>query len=245
MNNFNEVLKNEIIKEILFQVKSSKIKSFQADGKVLDISNIRDLQSTDLIQSKILLSNKFIPLICENFDLEEVLSVLSIEKKDIAIITHDNRFMNINVTFHSTQQLIKRFIYIYINNQNKFEFGLQMNELYSKYFSYCINLVLNNKIDDIKKDEVILELITRILKMTKPFSKSNLGRHKDVWNFELRERIHESALKYFCHPFLFIIEDGFIKTIELYSSSVSMHRANKFTSDNFKFKEYIHKTVGV
>lgn len=245
MNEFKDILKFEIIKELLFQTRNGSIKSFHADDKVYDITNTRTLQPEDLINCKLLLSNKFIPLMCDNFDLKEVTSVLCPEQRDIQLITEDLRFMNLNVTFHAVHQLLKRFVYIYMNNQNKFEFGIQMNQLYTKYFDYCINLILTNDLDLIKKDETVIKLISLLLRLSKPFSKSNAGRHKDVWNFELRERIHENDQKYFIHPFLFIVEDGFIKTVELYSSSLSMHNANKFTSDNKRFIGYLHKVFGV
>ena len=239
------IIKREILLELVSLVKAGTVKSFQVDSTVYDFQNIKKFNIEENMSKVITLSNKYIPELSRNFDLNQILIITGKQVKDINILNSEGKFISLNVTFHSMQQLLKRFIYIYTINQDKFEFGYVMNSLYKKYFDYCMNLVITTDINEVKKDETLISLTTELLRLSKTFTKKNSGRHRDHWNFDLRQQIHDNTVMHFIHPFLFIIEDGFIKTIELYSSSIDTHGMNKFTSNSKKYREHVLKSLGI
>ena len=241
-----QLSKLEIIKEVINLTYSGKIKSFHIDETLVDLRGVKSLVPEELLDKKLMISNKYIPLLCENFEIQTVVQHLCNDAKDVTVLTSEGKFLNLSVTNHSNQQLLKRFIYIYLVNADKFEFGIRMNEIFTKYFDYCITLILNNEIKSIKKDDTqLINLTKELLRMSRAFTSKNTGRHKDQWNLNVRESIHDVTTRYFVHPFLFIVEDGHLKTVELYSSSVDMYNYNKFTNLNNKFVEFVNKRLGV
>ena len=239
-----KVQKIEIIKEIVKLTKNAKIKSFQADGVVYNFQNIQDYKFYEDKQIKI--SNKYIPLLCVDFELDYVLFSLELPRKDINIITNDLKFLSLDVTIHALRRFIKRFIYIYLDEQSKFEFNKSIKAIFLKHFNEILKLYLETPLYEIKEDYHTIEVMKDILKMCKPFNPLvNSGRHRDIWNFKVRMHEHKNTQMYFMHPFLFIVENGNIITVELYSAVMPMNRANKLTSVDNNFRKYLHKRLGI
>jgi hypothetical protein len=237
------IKKLEVIKEILYLSKELKIKSFHADDKVYDFRTNKEPEF--FINKKVWVANKYIHLLCETFTLDFILEHLEMQKKDINVISNDLKFISLDCTIHAMRRFLKRFIYIYLDEQNNFEFSSKLKSLLNDNFDYVLHLYMNNSLSNIKKDYYIIEIIKEILILSKTFNPDkNTGRLKDQWNFKLRNQEHSNTQMYFTHPFLFIVEDGHIKTIELYSPSLSLSEANKMTSIEKMFRNFLNKKMG-
>lgn len=234
----------ELIKEILRLTKNTKIKSFQYQNVIYDFRNLEEPMF--YLEDKIKISNKYIPLICEDFDLEFVLKNINITEKDICIITNENKFININVTIHANRRFLKRFIYAYLDEQNNFDFSISMKAIFHNHFNNLLDIYINNSLSDIKKDSIIINVIKELLKDSKPFNPLTQSiRHKDMWNFKMRLKEHKNTQMYLNHPFLFIVEDANIITVELYSPSLSMYHPNKLTAREKLFRSYLFKRLNL
>lgn len=236
--------KIEILKELIKLTKDSKIKSFHADNIVYDFQNLEDV---DFYKNKqIQISNKFIPILCKTFELEFIIENLELEVNELTLITNDLKYISIDCTAHAFRRFIKRFIYIYLDEQNKVEFNVELKKILNNNFNYVLNLYLSKSLYKINTDYNIIEVLKKLLKMSRPFNpEKHTGSHKDQWNFRLRKSEHRNTQMYITHPFLFIVEDSKIRTIELYSPSLSYSKANKMTSIDKMFRRYLNKKLGL
>lgn len=237
-----QVCRKTFIEEIIKCTKDLRIKSFHADNEVQDFQNIQ--KADYYLDKKIQISNKYIPILCETFELDFVLNNVVNKNKDFQLITNDLKFLSLNITYHAIKRFIKRYLYIYLNEQNNFEFSIEMQKIMNKNFDYILSLYLDTNLSEINKDVTIIKMVGSILKNVKVFNPDkNSGRYRDIWNFKMRINENKNTQMYFVHPFLFIVEDSAIKTIELYSSSYSMRNANKITGTDRQFKSYLMNKI--
>lgn len=225
-----------IIEKIKELTKQIKIKSVNVNDKVLDFRNIDKIHSSDVIS----ISNKYIPLLSE-FDMNELKDFFT-HDNNFSVITNSGKYVTFNLTHHAVEQFIKRFIYIYLTN-DKFEFSTEMNIIYSEYFDYILN-VLHTLNEDVylNEDEKLINLIKLVINNSEFFDyEKSTGRWRDKLAFIRRETEMINTIRYFNHPFMFIIQDNICKTVELYSSSQDCRHLNKFTGDTKRFTSWLRK----
>lgn len=221
------------IKQIIFNkiydyVKNGKIKSITINNKIYDLLNIKEyIYNKD---DKIQVSNKYIHLLKE-FSFIELKSFLN-HSNNFNMITYKDRYITFKLSNHACEQLLKRMIYIYVKG-NKFEWSVRMQELYNKYFDIILEILknyLNNQDTDLVNNKDINDILSLILNGSEVFTVDKTGRFRDKKSFIRRDNKKGKALRYFNHPFMFVIHDDYLKTVELYSSSEDCRHLNKDTS---------------
>lgn len=214
-------MKLEIINKIIELTEYGKIKSFQSNGKLYDILNIKSFNKTD----NIALSNKYIHLLKE-FNMDDLKEVFT-HNNDFNLVTSTDKYITFKLTHHACEQLLKRMIYIYVESI-KFEWSVRMKTIFNDSFDNIIDLLKNNT-QDLNTNPFVINLIKSLLNNSEVFTLDKSGRHRDVKSFIRRDKENGKTLRYFNHPFLFIIHEDFLKTVELYSSSEDCRHLNKFT----------------
>lgn len=227
-------VKREFIQYLLELIDSHRIKSFRSNDNIIDNS----INIESIINTEIRVSNSIVPILCEKFDISFVGKFLN-EKYDITVINDKGKFIGIQVTNHSILQLIKRVILIYLE-ESRFEFNNEIHSVIANNFNNYIDIMIstNWKEEDLLKPQV-KELIEVLLKHSKYFDVSTATRKRDLLAFSKRDSTHNKCSRYFSHPFLFIVEDNVLKTVELYSDSFDCRHLNKLTSNNKTFIDYL------
>jgi len=223
------------IKEL---VKSLKIKSINVNGKIVDFKNIEQVSINDKIQ----VSNKYIHLLSE-YNIDMLKDFFS-HDNNFNIFLKTNKYVTFNLTHHAVEQFIKRFIYIYLNN-DKFEFSSYMKRVYSDNLDYTIDTIINlNEDVYLNEDTNLINLIKMVISDSEVFNyEKNTGRWRDKLAFTRRETEMSNTIRYFNHPFMFVVQDTICKTVELYSSSQDCRHLNKFTSDTKKFTIWLKRKM--
>lgn len=227
-----------ILQRIIELTKSLKIKSINVNGKIVDFRNVHTISTKDKIQ----VANKYINLLSE-FNMLYLKEFFSHEN-NFNIITANNKYVTFNLTHHAVEQFIKRFIYIYLNN-DKFEFSTFMKTIYNNYLDYTIDTILNlNEDTYLNEDDTLIELIKLIIGKSEVFNhEKSTGRWRDKLAFSRRENEMTNTIRYFNHPFMFVVQDNICKTVELYSSSQDCRHLNKFSSDTKQFTIWLKKKM--
>lgn len=218
----------KVVNKIISLVNKCKIKSFTKNNIIYDITNIKNFeyQEDDIIK----VSNKYIHLLKE-FYFEELAPFLN-HNNNFNLITYKDKYITFNLSNHACEQILKRMIYIYVKG-NKFEWSVRMQKIYNSYFDIIVEILKNKNTDfDLVNNKYVLDIIKAILKGSKVFTLEKSGRHRDKKSFIRRDKNQGKALRYFNHPFMFIVQDDYLKTVELYSSSEDCRHLNKETSDN-------------
>ena len=238
-----KLLNKKLVDEIIKGIKTFQIKSININNDIVDITNISNYTIQDLITSRIIVSNRYVEYLVNNgIVLSKVLTVLDNTNPHCYVLTNKGKYLSFNVTHHSAVALVKRFIYIYLISDLKFELGKKIEFIYETYFNdMCDILELNER--NIGNNPIIHNLIKDILLYTNIHKLENTGRIRDEVAFTNRNNSHNSCNRYFTHPFLFIIENNILQTVELYSSSQDFRGLNKFTKE-YNFRKIILKKLG-
>ena len=234
----------KLVKDL--KIANIHIKDTLVDYKTIDNYSIADLE--ELVNSnELYIAKKYIPLLVQNgIDLD--LAVLFLDKVGTVYLIRNNKFIEFNVTHHSTEQLIKRMIYIYINSNEYFEINKSLHKIYLEHFNYLVQVFLSNDYKDIGNDVVLHDIIKALLKDSDYHDSESASKLRDKKAFRYRDRKYKNTNRYYSFPFLFIIEDSLLKTVELYFGDNGDARAiNKLTSGNCTelLKEMLHEGVGL
>lgn len=232
-------MKKEVIQKIIDLTKTGKIKSFHYNNEyVVDLLNIKLFNLFDGKDIKI--SKKYVPLLKE-FSIEEIRPFL-LQEHNFNLITN-NKFITFNISAHSAEQFLKRMLFIYIESE-KFEFSIKMQKVYANYIDKIIDLLkqIHSKqisIETLVKEPVVHELLKIMLSNAESIDTSNLGRRRDKRALNYRNQRYKkfgTTIRYFNHPFMFVVQEDILKTVELYSSSEDCRHLNKITSTNEFYK---------
>lgn len=206
--------------------KEGKIKSFLKNNLIVDITNINKIKykEDDIIK----ISNKYIHLF-KDYSFEELKPFLN-HSNNFNLITHKEKYITFNLSNHACEQLLKRMIYIYVKG-NKFEWSVRMQNIYNTYLDIIVNILKNKEIEfDLINNRYVIEIIESLLNGSEVFTLDKSGRHRDKKSFIRRDNLNGKAVRYFNHPFMFIVQDDYLKTVELYSSSEDCRHLNKETT---------------
>ncbi len=226
----------KIFKDLILNID---IKSCYIDDKLIDYKSINDYTleelNTFLLDDKIKLSKKYIPLLY-NKKINLDLCVKFTDKVQNVYLVNKNKFIDFNITHHSAEQLVKRMIYIYLHSE-KIDLSKHTLNVYNKYLDDLIEMLLNEDIDETKlgNNDIIKEIVLQLLKDSEYQDVSSITRTRDRLAFTRRDRIHKNTNRYISYPFLFIMQDQVLKTVELYGKKQFDARYyNKVTSGDCK-----------
>lgn len=233
-----QIRRDEIIDSIVKLTKSINIKSFTNGDTLIDFRNISELDR-DL---PISISNKYIPLLDYSIgDLQEFFT----HDNNMNVVTYKEKFISFIMTNHAVEKFLKRFIYIYLMG-DKFEFSVKMKRLYTSEFD-AVSSILLEMDEDTKLNENIdaMNIVREVLMGSELFHTGNSGRHRDIKAFNKRDLEYGDTLRYFNHPFMFVVENGVCKTVELYSSSQDCRHLNKHTSNSKRFMRWLRERLDI
>ena len=232
-------MKEQITKTIIELTKACKIKSFTYNGEVRDFINC----TKNMIEPyDIKVSNKYIPLLAKQYELED-LKPFTTQNNNFHVIKGD-KFITFEVSHHSALQFLKRFVYIYLYTQTKFALSAGMEKLFANNIDEAITMLIDETFHDIGSNQFIHYLIAEFIKGSKNFDVENVGRRRDTLAFNHRNEQYDKTTRYFNHPFLFVIDNNTLKTVELYSASLDCRDLNKFTCGK-QFKYWLINKIGV
>lgn len=215
-----EILKNS--------VQDLSISSVSIDGDVVDFRSIKNYSIKSLSEANIVISNKYVNvLVKKGACIEDVVKLLH-KTPHCYVLTNKGKFLSFDVTHHSALSLINRFLYVYIMEDIKFEKGVDLESIYEEYFNDMVD-VITGDISDIGNNSRVHDLIRDIMKSSFNHKLENVGRVRDSLAFLKRNKKHQNCNRYFSHPFLFIIQDNILQTVELYSSCQDFRHLNKLT----------------
>jgi len=220
-------MKDSLKQTIIMKVLSIDIKSISIykDNKNT-VHDYRTINKINFDLDDISISSKYVvQLVQSGFNIDDVVLLLK-EKPEFYFITKQNKFFSCTLSNHAVIQFLKRFSYIYIIN-DKFEFGKHYEEIYKDYFNKVNDILINKDWKDVKSNPVVLDLLYVVMKDIEYHNITSTGRPRDLRAFKERETQHKSTNRYFSHPFLFIVEDNVMRTVELYSSSLDCRHINK------------------
>lgn len=227
----NKIIKQTIYEDIYKLVKDGRIKSITVDNSVFDYSNIPE----DGWKYNVYISKKYIPML-KQYNISDLNQFLNSSTYNVQLINNDDKFIAFYTTFHAKKQFIKRFIYLYLMTDRPFEFNQTMNNILEKYFNKFISIVKYNNL--ISTDTEVDSCIEDIVLNSVVFKPEKTGRLRDKIAFTRRHN-DLSGSKYFAHPFLFIVNEEHLVTVELYSSSFDFRKINKFTGDDRAFYKFL------
>lgn len=222
----NNIERVKILEKISKLTKECKIKSFIKNDLVVDFTNINKIEfkEDDIIK----ISNKYIYLLKE-FSFEDLKPFLN-HSNNFNFITYKNKYITFNLSNHACEQLLKRMIYIYVKG-NKFEWSVRMQNIYNNYLDIIVNILKNKETYfDLINNEHVIKIVKALLNGSEVFTLEKSGRYRDKKSFIRRDNLNGKAVRYFNHPFMFIVQDDYLKTVELYSSSEDCRHLNKVTS---------------
>ena len=232
----------KLIDELIIGLKLFNIESINVDGDVVNYKNINNIPIDELIKANITISNKYVNyLVKRGIKLDNIIPLLDNKNPHCSLLTSSGKYLSFDVTHHSAEALIKRFVYVYLI-ELKFELGKKLELIYDKYFNDICD-ILESKCKDIGNNPIIHNLIKDILKSSSIHKIENTGRIRDEIAFTNRDNTHKKCNRYFNHPFLFIMEGNILQTVELYSSSQDFRGLNKFTKES-NFKKILLSKLG-
>lgn len=231
-----KTIKDVIIEDIVTLTKQIKIKSFSFNDIVIDFQNIHEYEDKLYDKDSVIkVSNKYIPLLKYKFnDLKEFMT----SDHNFHMINNKEKHLSFNITNHASIQLLRRMLYIYIKS-DKFEWSSTMKTFFIEHLDDIIALLKESKnIKDFSTNEFLSSTIELLLYNATVFNPDNVGRDRDRLAFARRDKKNQGTIRYFNHPFMFIVQEGILKTVELYSSSEDCRHFNKETSDDRTFNRW-------
>lgn len=239
-----------IVNDIIELVQKGKIKSINCNNEIIDITNIRTKKDL-LLEGDVKVSNKFIPLL--NYDFKYLKEFLT-HTNNYNLITNKGKYLTFNITYHAVEQICKRLLYIYVIN-TKFQFSLKLTTWFENNLDKLVDKIKNFKEDkeidyftsevcniESEFDSFTYELLDLLLYDSSLLITENSIRMRDRLSFKRRDKERGKCDRYLLHPFLFVIQDGVLKTVELYSPSIDCRHLNKFTSDYKKYNKWLYET---
>lgn len=227
------MLNIDLINKIMKLTESIKIKSFKIvlneKETTIDYSNIKTfIKEIKDTNNKIIISKKYFKLFDNKEQLLLIENCLSDDFK-YKIFTNNEKLILLNsISVHSMEQYIKRSLLFYKKYGS--EKDLSSREFIELKKIYNDSNKLSKK-DVLLDNKIYLEnLILNKLKSTKVLHETNMGRERDKKEFAKRDNKYKESLRLLNHPFLFIINDRNLVTIELFSSSFNVRFLNKKTS---------------
>jgi len=190
----------------------------------------------------VIIAKKYISLL-QHFNLKDLKEFLAVKDYNIMLITKKNKFIGIHVTHHSAYNFIKRFIYTYLLDTNAFEFSSDSNKKFLIYFNEFCNLYKSgNKL--LGDNKIIIECMEALLFNSVFFDYNSTGRLRDKLAFKERDQIRKDTIRYISHPFLFVVADEVLKTVELYSSCYDFRFVNGFIKDESGYDKWFKTKIG-
>jgi len=224
--------------EILINlIKENKINSFYIIDEIantetrIDILNLNDKKIQNFLNKikqkqefKIRLNSKnekkFFKLYKKSFTPDKISEIFFMRNKgEYKVIAKNGRVIEFDISEHAFNRFVERLLIFYkVFGHRKFDVSKKLKEQAKQIEEFIKNKTL------IKNKEKVKNLIIEYIENATPLKEKSLYRIKDKVNMKRRAKQYEDenkVLKLVSHPFLFIInvEEGILKTIELYSSS--------------------------
>ena len=230
-------------------VKSLKIHSCHIDDKLVDYKTIDDYTLNELDKlyedNKIQVARKYLnELNKQDIDMDIIVKFNN-TIGNIYFINQDGKFIDIKVSSHAVEQLFKRMLYIYIV-QDKFEFNYDTNYIYKNHINDMIDLCRESLTSetDLSNNVLAHKIIKKLLNRASIFIPANAKRYRDKQSFIRRDKQQGDTVRYLVHPFLFVVQDNILKTVELYSNNIDTRHLNKFTNTD-EYKEWFKEVFKV
>lgn len=226
-------MKENIIKKIILLVKELKIKSlwFEKNNEKILI-DYKNVSQYDLLQGKISLSKKNLKF----FNKEEMNFIIdnfiNEEGKYKIILRNGNVIFIDYLTQHSREQFIKRYRLCFLKyKENIKSLNLETFQEIDKIYQ---KIKKNNKLL-FSERKYIDNLILKFLNKSKTLTDKKVGRIRDKKELNKRDTRYKGlTLRLHSYPFLFIISEKKLKTIELYSSNLNLKPLNDITSNKIE-----------
>ncbi len=228
-------VREKIVDTIIKHTQNMNIKSFSYENEVIDFMSLRKTKID--FKKNIKISNKYIALLCQDYEMNDLKDFMN-HNNDFNIITNTNKYVTFQTTSHANIAFLKRLVYIYMHRDIKFEFSNAVCDLISTNINECIDILINQDWRDVNND-FISGLMSHFLISSRVFTFKEVCRKRDLLAFEHRNKLYENTTRYFNHPIMFVVENGILKTVELYSSTQDMRHLNKFTSNDEKFNKWL------
>lgn len=215
-------------KRIIELIYENKIKSVHVEGILVNKSNI-DEYRLKLLYKPIQLSKKYLELFIKTNAVDYVYRTFIKDPKQYVVIIGDSKIIDFDLSPHAKKQFVRRLLYVTTDEFVSFVLNHSVMEAFEENKDIWLNILKRNIYDEL----IIAETMIDIIKTSSVLQPKSINRPRDKREIAKRQEKHDGITNRFVsHPFLFIIHDNVLRTVELYSATADVRTANAVTSQN-------------
>jgi len=214
--------------------KWGKITSVKLDG----VEHSRATEDEIMNAKTLTISKKHLDLFVDSSLVDVVHQNFVEHARDILVVNSKGKIKDYSISTHAKRQFMRRY---YIVNLDSL-MSVHLSENIKKSFE-----MLQGEIADIlfKQDwdnPLIVDLIVSFLKTAT--TRQTISSARDQRELARRGNRYANSTYSFSHPFMFVIVDGTIATIELSSQSLDCRNSNKIATSNDRWEKFFQLSVG-
>jgi len=218
-------------KELIYKLhKSRKIGVVNIDGINYEKATLEQIQA-----GEVKISKKYLDLFVESGLVYAIHTNFVESPRTHLIITDKGKIKDFNISIHAMRQFLRR--YYICNNDEKMKIHL------SSVIKNGFDLMKNDITDIIFKNDYMnpdaIDLFISFLKNAT--TNQTISSARDQRELKRRSNRYENSTYMFSHPFMFVVVDGTIATVELSSQSFDCRNSNKIASTELRWNEYFSK----
>ncbi len=215
-------------RKIIELVDQGKIKTVHVDGIQVNKQNLAE-HRLKILYKDLQLSRKYLELFIQDNVVDHVYRRYIKDPKEYIVIVGTNKIIDFDLSKHAVKQFVRRLIVAtqdsYISFAINYNITKAFNDNIDQWIEICEKHDYNNPL--------VIDAMIDFLKQSTVLQPKSISRDRDKREFEKRDQKHEGVTnRLVSHPFAFVINDGVLKTVELFSSTADVRTANAVTSNN-------------
>lgn len=211
-----------------------KIGSVKLDGVEYSHATKEQMMSAKTLT----ISKKYLDLFVASSLVDVVHQNFVEHARSILVVNSKGKIKDYNITVHAKRQFLRRY---YICNLDEL-MRIHLSENIKKSFELVQDELADILFKQDYENPLVLELMVSFLKSAT--TRATISSARDQRELARRGSRYKNSTYSFCHPFMFVISDGTITTVELSSQSLDCRNSNKIATSNDRWESFFQSTIG-
>ena len=210
-----------------------KIGTVKIDGKDRDRASETEIMSAKDLK----ISKKYLDLFVASGLVDVVHREFTEAPRDILVLTSKGKLKDYNISNHALRQFLRRYFICNLDDKMKVHLSAQIKTSFE---------MIRNEIADILfkqdyADASVMDLFVTFLRSAT--TQQTISSARDQRELARRSKRYENSVYLFSHPFMFVVVDGTITTVELSSQSFDCRNSNKIASSDERWRKFFEEAI--
>lgn len=221
-------------RKIIELIYEGKIKTVHVDDVLVNRQNI-DEYRLKLLYRPLQLSRKYLEYFVSSNTVDHVYRSYIKDPKEHVVIINETKIIDFDLPPHAKKQFVRRLIYCITDEFLAFSVNISIKNIFKDDKEFWLDVVKNSNYHHPR----VLETMIDLIKQSVVLQPKHITRGRDRREIEKRHNKYQGVNnRLVIHPFAFIIHDGVLKTVELYSSTADVRMGNAVTSNTRRWWEW-------